>query len=387
MKDFSTQRKWFLRAVTLCLLVANSAASLIAAESDSTTSTGQRPARDRLAELFGDPVVAKGKGFEIKRSELDSEVIHTKEALAVSQRQIPVDLDRQVLDGLLTLKLLLSKATPADRATAKEQFEKQFATFKTDRKLTEEEFDEKLQRTLKLEGKTKAEWQQQQIDQLTIPIVIKREFNTSPTDEQAKKYYEDKVAQFEEPEMLKLSHILISTHDPSDPNPNLAQKRELPPDQKKAKRALAEDLAKKARAGDDFTKLARQYSDDVDVKQNNGTIQLARDGFAPEEFKAAAFAMGTSNQVSDVVTSVLGYHVIKYLGRIPARKEPYAGLDTKTIIAKPDGTKFTIRDALTEEAVKKELPNLVKKLKREEDVQILDPKLRVDESASADATK
>jgi parvulin-like peptidyl-prolyl isomerase len=302
-----------------CLLSSICAGPVVAAESETTNNASPQPTRDRLAELFGDPVVAKGKSFEIKRSELDSETLHTKEALAVSQRQIPTDLDRQVLDGLLTLKLLLSKATPADRAKAKEQFEKQFASFKTDRKLTDEEFEEKLQRTLKLEGKTKAEWQQQQIDQLTIPIVIQRELNTAPTEEQAKKYYDDNVSRFEEPEMLKLSHILISTHDPSDPNPNLAQKRELPPDQKKTKRTLAEDLVKRARAGEDFNKMAREYSDDVDVKQNSGNIQLARDGFAPEEFKVAAFAMNKTNEVSDVVTSVLGYHVIKYLGRIPAR--------------------------------------------------------------------
>jgi parvulin-like peptidyl-prolyl isomerase len=386
MKHFSAFKRSLPRIVALGLAIA-CCGRLWAAEPESTNSVAARPSRDRLADLFGDPVVAKGKGFEIKRSELDAEALHTKEALAVSQRPIPTDLDRQVLDGLITLKLLLGKATPADRAKAKEQFEKQFASFKTDRKLTDEEFEEKLSRTLKLEGKTKTEWQQQQIDQLTIPIVIQREFNTTPTDEQAKKYYENNVSRFEEPEMLKLSHILISTHDPSDPNPNLAQKRELPPDQKKAKRALAEDLVKRARAGEDFSKLAREYSDDVDVKQNSGNIQLARDGFAPEEFKVAAFAMNTTNQISDVVTSVLGYHVIKYLGRIPARKEPFAGLDTKTIVTKPDGTKYTIRDALNDEMVRKELPNLVKKLKHESDVQVLDPKLRVEEPAAAEGSK
>src|SRR5262245_48106449 len=78
--------------------------------------------RDRLADLFGDPLVAKGKGFEIKRSQLDAEVLRTKEALALSQRQAPLDVDRQVLDGIITLKLLLARATDADKAKAREQF-------------------------------------------------------------------------------------------------------------------------------------------------------------------------------------------------------------------------------------------------------------------------
>jgi len=280
---------------------------------------------------------------------------------------------------MIGLKLLLARATDADRAKAKEQFDKQLSTFKSDRKMSDEEFNERLAPQLKLEGRSRAEWEQQQIEQGTIPIVIQRQLNTPLTDEQAKKFYEDNVAKFEEPETLRLSHILVSTHDPADPNPNLAQKRELPEDQKRTKRKLADDLAKRARDGEDFAKLARDYSDDTEVKQNNGEIKIGRESFAPEEFKAAAFALKSNNQVSDVTTSVLGYHIIKLLERIPARKEPFTGLDTKTIYQKPDGQKYTIRDFLNEETVRKQLPDLIKKYRQEAGVEILDPKLRVEE--------
>jgi parvulin-like peptidyl-prolyl isomerase len=364
------------RKVVLALLSLGLSALFIPAQTNKPPGS----ARDRLAELFGDPVVAKGKGFEIKRTQLDAEVLRTKEALAMGQRPVPPDVERQVLDGMISLKLLLAKATDADRAKAKEQFEKQFNTFKTERKLTEEEFNEKLAPQLKLEGRTRADWEQQQIEQLTIPIVIQREVNVPVTEDQAKKYYEDNVPKFEQPEMVRIAHIMFSSHDPSDPTPNLAQKRELPQEQKKAKRKLADDILKRARDGEDFTKLARDYSDDIDVKQNGGEIKLARDGFAPEEFKAAAFALKTTNQVSDVTTSVLGYHIIKLLERIPARKEPYAGIETKTIIPKADGTKFTIRDALNEEAIRKQLPDLVKKMRQEAAVEVLEPKLRIEET-------
>jgi len=373
------------RFVLNLLLVAASAlfcAGQTTTNTNSASGTANSP-RDRLAELFGDPVIARGKGFEIKRSHLDAELLRTKEALAVSQRAAPLDLDRSVLDGMITLKLLLAKATDADRAKAKEQFEKQFSTFKTERKLTDEEFNEKLAPTLKFEGRTRAEWEQQQIEQIAVPIVIQRQLNTPLTEDQAKKYYEDNVPKFEQPEMVRVAHVLISTHDPSDPNPNLAQKRELPEEMKKTKRKLADDLAKRAREGEDFNKLARDYSDDSEVKQNNGEIKLARDGFAPEEFKAAAFALKTTNQVSDVTTSVLGYHIIKLLERVPARKEPYAGLETKTIFPKVDGSKYTIRDGLNDEIMRKELPEFVKKLRQEAQVEILDPKLRPDETTSA----
>src|SRR5882672_4770094 len=207
MKNFIAFKATSPSRFVLNLLVVAASALFCAGQTTNTNSasgTANSP-RDRLAELFGDPVIARGKGFEIKRSHLDAELLRTKEALAVSQRAAPLDLDRSVLDGMITLKLLLAKATDADRAKAKEQFEKQFSTFKTERKLTDEEFNEKLAPTLKFEGRTRAEWEQQQIEQIAVPIVIQRQLNTPLTEDQAKKYYEDNVPKFEQPEMVRVA--------------------------------------------------------------------------------------------------------------------------------------------------------------------------------------
>src|SRR4029078_996094 len=125
-----------------------------------------------------------------------------------------------------------------------------------------------------------------------------------------------------------------------------------------------------------------EYSDDPSVKQNSGEISILRDSrSAPEEFKDAAFALKNTNDVSDVVTSVVDYHIIKLLDRTPAKKEAFAGLDTKTIIPKIDGTKYTIRDALVDDVIQKESPALLKRLRQEEGVEIPDAKLRVDDSS------
>ena len=105
-----------------------------------------------------------------------------------------------------------------------------------------------------------------------------------------------------------------------------------------------------------------------------------------DRFKAAAFALKNTNDVSDVVTTLLGYHVIKLLDRIPARKEPYAGLDTKTVIPKVDGTKLTIREALNEETIQKEAPGLVKKLREAQSVEILERRLRGPDDSTATAS-
>ena len=73
-----------------------------------------------MTALFGDPVIAKGKGFEIKRSELDEVMMGIKSAAAARGQTIPpeqlIQIEGQLLDRLIQDQLLLQKATDADRA-------------------------------------------------------------------------------------------------------------------------------------------------------------------------------------------------------------------------------------------------------------------------------
>jgi peptidyl-prolyl cis-trans isomerase C len=66
-----------------------------------------------------------------------------------------------------------------------------------------------------------------------------------------------------------------------------------------------------------------------------------------------------TNQVSDVVETGYGYHIIKTLERIPPRKTPY------------DQAEVRIKEILLRDAVEKELPAYIDKLKREAGVEIL----------------
>jgi parvulin-like peptidyl-prolyl isomerase len=353
-----------------------------AADTNSTTKSPR--AESRLAELFGDPVVAKGKGFEVKQSELDAEVARTKTALASRGGTIPAGIEPQILDGMISLRLLLNKATPEDRAKAKEQFTKSFNDYKKATHMTDEQFNDRLAPELKMENRTHDEWENQQIDQAAIPIVVQRELKITITPDEAKKFYDDNPADFESPEMVHVSHVLLSTKDPDDKAQDPSQRKDLPEDQKKAKFKKMEDLLKRARAGEDFSKLAKEFSEDPGVKQNSGEYTFSReDPFVPE-FKSAAFALKT-NQVSDIVTTMFGYHIIKLLDKIPAKKESYSGIDTKTIHKKPDGSVFTIKDVLTERDMRKELPAYVRNLRKEADVQVLDDKLKMTPQTDAAA--
>jgi parvulin-like peptidyl-prolyl isomerase len=160
--------------------------------------------------------------------------------------------------------------------------------------------------------------------------------------------------------MVRASHILLMTTDPKT-------NTELSETQKAAKHKEMEGLLKRARAGEDFAKLAKEYSEDPGSKDKGGEYKFPRGQMVPE-FEAAAFSLNT-NQVSDIVTTRYGYHIIKLSEKIPARKVEYAKAASD------------ITEGLTQQAMQKQLPDYVAKLKAEAGVEILDEKLKPKEGA------
>jgi len=347
------------------LVLLMMAALLPGARAVADPSATNAPAKsgDKLAALFDDNVVVKGKGVEIKRSQFDDEVVRAKAQFAargqnIAPEQMPL-LEHQVLSGLIQLQLLESKATEADKAAGQVQAEKQLEDAKTHLGS-----DEAINRQLKLMGSTREQFVKQMAERGAAEAVVKRELKINVTDDDVKKYYEDNPAKFERPEMVRASHVLLATKD-------LAANTELSADQKAAKRKVAEDVLKRARAGEDFAKLAKEFSEDPGSKDKGGEYTFPR-GQMAAEFEAAAFSLGT-NQISDIVMTQFGYHIIKVLERIPAKKMEFAKVA-------PD-----IKEALGQQAMREQLPVYIAQLKKDAGVQILDEKLKAEEDAAASA--
>jgi peptidyl-prolyl cis-trans isomerase C len=343
------------KSLVLLLAVTGLTAGRVPAAQPAATNAAPAAKSDsKLTDLFGSTVVAKGKGFEIKRGQLDEDVIRAKSQLAANGRPIPPDqtvqVERQILEQLINVQLLQAKATDADKATAKTLAEKRFADVKT--KLGS---DEALNRQLKVMGATREEVLTKWTEALTAETTAKRELKVNVTDADAKKYYDENPARFEKPEMVRASHILLTTRDP-------ATNGELSDDKKAAKRKQMEDILKRARAGEDFAKLAKEYSEDPGSKDKGGEYTFPRGQMMPE-FEAAAFSLKT-NQVSDIVTTSYGYHIIKLSEKIPAQKVEYA-------TAAAD-----LKDGLAQQAMQKQLPDYLQQLRKDAGVQILDEKLK-----------
>jgi parvulin-like peptidyl-prolyl isomerase len=326
-----------------------------AAAAPPSTNAASPAGASSADALFGNPVVAKGKGFEIKRNQFDDEVIRVKSTFAARGQQLPPEqeamLERQILDQLIQLQILKSKATDADKAAGKAEAEKKFAETKA--RLGS---DEALNRQLKIAGLTQEEVLAKMIEAATAETVLKRELNVAVSEADAKKFYEENPSKFEEPETVHVAHILIGT---KDPNTGV----ELSEAQKADKRKLADDLLKRARAGEDFAKLVKQYSDDPGSKDKGGEYTFPRGGQMVPEFEAAAFSLKT-NQVSDIVTTQFGYHIIKLLEKTPAHKVEFSKADAD------------IKEGLSQQAMQKQFPEYMAKLKKEADVEVLDDKLK-----------
>ncbi|GBF11398.1 MAG: peptidylprolyl isomerase [Tepidibacillus sp.] len=109
-----------------------------------------------------------------------------------------------------------------------------------------------------------------------------------------KQYKENK----EEYTIATVSHILIATKDRSEEE---AKKR-------------AEEVLAKLKKGEDFAKLAKEYSDDPGSKDNGGVYENAPVSSWVPEFKKAALTLPVG-QLSDLVKTEFGYHIIKVINR------------------------------------------------------------------------
>lgn len=326
------------------------------------TTAAPASATERINQLFGDEVIARGQGFEIKRSQLEAAELNFKGALATRGQFIsPAErarLEQQLLRQLIRLQVLLTRATAADKAQGKEAGDKRFEAL-----LERVGSETTLARQLKPTGITPDELHTQMIEEATAEAVVEREIPVTITDEEARKFYDENPARFEEPERVRVSHILLSTQDPATHKP-------LPEAQQENKRRQIEDLLKRARAGEDFAKLAEDYSEDSGSRERGGEYPPFARGQMVPEFEAVAFALG-ENQISDVVTTAFGFHIIKLHERLPARVVPF------------DTARERIREGLRQQAVQKQLPDYFGKLYKEANVKVLDEKLKPAESPVA----
>jgi peptidyl-prolyl cis-trans isomerase D len=124
---------------------------------------------------------------------------------------------------------------------------------------------------------------------------------TQVSAEDIQRYYEDNKQQYSTPEQVRASHILLKTEGKDD----------------ETVKKQAEDLLAKAKAGANFAELATKYSEDDASKVKGGDLDFFPKGQMVPEFDKAAFSM-KPGEISDLVKSQYGYHIIKVTDKKPA---------------------------------------------------------------------
>jgi peptidyl-prolyl cis-trans isomerase C len=109
------------------------------------------------------------------------------------------------------------------------------------------------------------------------------------------------------PEHVRASHILINFKSRSREE---ALKR-------------AEEVRQKALAGEPFDKLAKEFSDEPSAKQNAGDLGLFPATKMVPAFSKAAFALQKPGDISPIVETQFGYHIIRLVERQPRKPAVY----------------------------------------------------------------
>ena len=207
-----------------------------------------------------------------------------------------------MLDQMIDIEAVTQQAKKDGLAPSKEEVDKAFDELKKNI-----DADEAYKKALQEKGIDDTYLRQQQEQDLTIQN-YKENFdkNVKITDEEMQKYYNEHKKDYYKDE-VKASHILISTVDDNG--------KELSEAKKKEAKKKAEEVLKKAKSGEEFSELAKEYSDDKGSAENGGDLGYFTKGQMVQPFEEAAFSL-KPGEISGIVESEYGYHIIKVYDKI-----------------------------------------------------------------------
>lgn len=258
-------------------------------------------------------VIARVNGEAINKTELQDAITSLE---GQAGRPVPPEerdqVLRAVLDQLVTGHVLLQesrnrKVTVPDteidsrvgelrqRFPTEEEFTKALAT----RNLTVDKIREELRKQLAIEKMIESE---------VTPQV-------SVNDQDVKNFYDQNPAQFQQPEQYRASHILVMVPQGATP------------EQKQEARGKIDGVLKQVKGGGDFAELAKANSQDGSASQG-GDLNFFTRGQMVEPFQKAVESLQVG-QVSEVVETQFGFHIIKLTDKKPGRTVPLAEVNKK----------------------------------------------------------
>lgn len=271
-----------------------------------------KPIPDQLPD-----VVARVNGQPIAKSELERAIrnleLNAGGAVPAERR---AEIFRGVLDQLIDVKLLEQeaaarniKATDAEVTQGLTEMKAQAPDQAT------------FEKALSARQMTEADLRNEARQRLTVDKLLVAEVEpkaaVAPQDIEA--FYKGNPQFFMQPEAVRASHILLKV----EPTADAAAKQ--------AARTRADDLLKQVKAGGDFAALAQQHSQDGSAP-GGGDLGFFPRGQMTKAFEDAAFAL-KAGEVSGVVETEFGFHIIKLTEHRTARTVPLAEVNDRIAVA------------------------------------------------------
>ena len=130
------------------------------------------------------------------------------------------------------------------------------------------------------------------------------------SDDMLKRQYQANIQQYQVPNRVHVQHILFMT---------VGKTTDAEVEEVKKK---AEDVLKQVKKGGKFEDLAKKYSEDPGSKDKGGDLSWITQGQTVPEFEKTAFSL-SPGQVSDLVKTQYGFHIIKVLEKETAHTKPF----------------------------------------------------------------
>lgn len=298
----------FARSFTKAL-AALSLLPLLAACSHSSLDAAASSDAERVAAALNSRILARVNGQQISAAELkraEKIVTANKPGLKIPPT-LQKEFEQQVLNQLVSSELLFQASQKLEIKDLEQQTEARLAQIKKGF-AKPEEYD----RSLKEIGMDEEAFVKSVRRDLAIAQFVNSTIADKITvsEEEIKKFYEQNPAAFHTPEQVRASHILIGI------DPKGGQEARKAAYQKAVQ--LRAELAK----GADFATLAKENSTCPSSKQG-GDLGFFGKGRMDPGFEKEAFAL-KEGELSQVVETRFGYHVIKLVERKKSEEIPFA---------------------------------------------------------------
>jgi peptidyl-prolyl cis-trans isomerase C len=170
---------------------------------------------------------------------------------------------------------------------------------------------EEFARLLKESQVTEAGFRDQVRRTLLVTRFVQKEVTGAITvsDDDVKRYYEQNPKEFTHAERARVSQIMVRVR----PGASAQARTEA--------RTRIEEILKSIRSGESFESMARKHSEGPEASRGGDTGFLTRGGKAPPPIERAAFSL-RSGEMSDIIETRLGYHIILVTERLPEGVTP-----------------------------------------------------------------